>query len=68
VIAEADAVSESYSWRTAWTRHLATPLRAFLRTETGSAAVLLAAAVAALVEQPSWRASAERGDESEPVR
>ncbi|HTK47392.1 MAG TPA: ribosome biogenesis GTP-binding protein YihA/YsxC [Gemmatimonadaceae bacterium] len=28
----------------------------------------LAAAVAALVEQPSWRASAERGDESEPVR
>jgi GTP-binding protein len=28
----------------------------------------LAAAVVALVEQPSWRASAERGDESEPVR
>jgi Na+/H+ antiporter NhaA len=32
----------------AWTRNLGTPLRAFLRTETGSAAVLLAAAIAAL--------------------
>jgi Na+/H+ antiporter NhaA len=35
--------------RTAWARSLETPLRAFLRTETGSAAVLLAATVAALV-------------------
>src|SRR2546422_385257 len=35
--------------RTAWSRNLETPLRSFLRTETGSAAVLLAAAVAALV-------------------
>ena len=35
--------------RTAWARSLETPLRGFLRTETGSAAVLLAAAVAALV-------------------
>jgi Na+/H+ antiporter NhaA len=35
--------------RTAWSRNLQTPLRAFLRTETGGAAVLLAAAVAALV-------------------
>jgi Na+/H+ antiporter NhaA len=35
--------------RTAWVRHLDTPLRSFLRTQTGSAAVLLAATVAALV-------------------
>jgi Na+/H+ antiporter NhaA len=34
---------------TAWARNLQTPLREFLRTETGSSAVLLAAAVAALV-------------------
>ena len=34
---------------TAWTPALLTPLRAFLRTETGGAAVLLAAAVASLV-------------------
>jgi Na+/H+ antiporter NhaA len=37
-----------YAGRTAWARHLQTPLRTFLRTETGSAAVLLAATVAAL--------------------
>src|SRR5436309_8743440 len=35
--------------KTAWTRSLETPLREFLRTETGGAAALLAAAVAALV-------------------
>ena len=34
--------------RTAWTRNLDTPLRAFLRTETASAAFLLAATLAAL--------------------
>jgi Na+/H+ antiporter NhaA len=34
---------------TAWTRNLEAPLRRFLRTETGSAAVLLTAAIAALV-------------------
>ena len=39
----------SFSGRTAWARSLQTPLREFLRTETGGAAVLLAAAVAALV-------------------
>ena len=38
-----------FSGRTAWARNLETPLRSFLRTETGSAAVLLAAAVAALI-------------------
>jgi Na+/H+ antiporter NhaA len=35
--------------RTAWARSIRTPLRDFLATETGSAAVLLAATVAALV-------------------
>ncbi|MES1247145.1 MAG: Na+/H+ antiporter NhaA [Actinomycetota bacterium] len=35
--------------RTAWTRSLATPLRAFLRAETASAVVLGAAAIAAVV-------------------
>jgi Na+/H+ antiporter NhaA len=37
-----------FAGRTAWTRNLATPLRTFLATETGSAAVLLGAAIAAL--------------------
>jgi Na+/H+ antiporter NhaA len=37
-----------FSARTAWSRSVRTPLRAFLATETGGAAVLLAAAVAAL--------------------
>jgi Na+/H+ antiporter NhaA len=37
------------SGETAWGRSLETPLRRFLRTETGSASVLLAATVAALV-------------------
>ena len=36
------------SGRTAWSRSVQTPLRQFLRTETGGAAVLLAAAVGAL--------------------
>ncbi len=35
--------------RTAWARNLQTPLRRFLRTQTGSAAVLLGATIAALV-------------------
>jgi Na+/H+ antiporter NhaA len=38
-----------FAGRTAWARSLQTPLRQFLRTETGSAMVLLAATVAALV-------------------
>src|SRR3954465_1930928 len=38
-----------YTGRTAWARNLPTPVRDFLSTETGSAAVLLAATVAALV-------------------
>ena len=39
----------AFSGRTAWARNLQTPLREFLRTETGGAAVLLGATVAALV-------------------
>ena len=48
---EATAATEqpAFSGRTAWVRNLETPLRTFLRTETGSAAVLLGAVVAALV-------------------
>ena len=37
-----------FSIRTAWAQRLETPLRRFVRTETGSAAVLLAATLAAL--------------------
>ena len=43
------AQAPPFSERTAWARSVQTPLREFLRTETGGAAVLLAAAVAALV-------------------
>ena len=39
----------AFTGRTAWGRSIPTPLREFLRTETGGAAVLLAAALAALV-------------------
>ena len=39
----------AYSGRTAWARSLATPVRDFLTTETGSAAVLLGAVIAALI-------------------
>jgi Na+/H+ antiporter NhaA len=49
VSADSASRSESFVARTAWARNLEAPLRDFLRTETGSAAVLLAAAVAALV-------------------
>jgi Na+/H+ antiporter NhaA len=38
-----------YTGRTAWARSLQTPLRAFLQTETGGAAVLVAGTAAALV-------------------
>jgi Na+/H+ antiporter NhaA len=41
-------VRSAFSGRTAWARSLQAPLRDFLTTETGSAVVLLAAAVAAL--------------------
>ena len=39
----------TYSGRTAWARNVATPVRDFLSTETGSAIVLVAAALGALV-------------------
>jgi Na+/H+ antiporter NhaA len=42
-------VPSAFSGTTAWARSAQTPLREFLRTETGGAAVLLAATVAALV-------------------
>jgi Na+/H+ antiporter NhaA len=41
--------AEALTGRTAWRRNLETPLREFLRTETGSAALILAAVVAALL-------------------
>src|SRR6476659_8884222 len=48
-MADTDVSETEFTGRTAWTRSLQSPLRAFLRTETGSAAVLLAGVVAALV-------------------
>ena len=45
---EPDVSASQFSPRTVWARRLETPLRQFLRTETGSAAVLLAATLAAL--------------------
>ena len=50
-IAAMSANSEaiSYGGRTAWARNLAAPVRTFLTTETGGAAVMLGAAIAALV-------------------
>jgi Na+/H+ antiporter NhaA len=47
-VTEPEAAS-AFSLRTIWTQRLQTPLRRFLRTETGSAAILLSATVAALV-------------------
>src|SRR5437763_4557250 len=44
-----EAQTSRFSGKTAWARNLQTPLREFLRTETGGAAVLLAATAAALV-------------------
>ncbi len=45
----ASAGSSSWRGRTLWARNRSAPLRAFLRTESGSAGVLVAAVVAALV-------------------
>jgi Na+/H+ antiporter NhaA len=47
-VTDETATAGPLAGRTAWARSLETPLRAFLRTETGGAAVLLGAAVAAL--------------------
>jgi Na+/H+ antiporter NhaA len=60
-MADAEAASSEqqtaqYTDRTAWARNLAAPVRDFLGTETGSASVLVVAAVAALVwaNSPAW--------------
>jgi len=56
----AEQQASRFSGRTAWARNLETPLRRFLRTETASAAVLLAATVAALVWANADLSSYER--------
>ncbi|HZD88183.1 MAG TPA: Na+/H+ antiporter NhaA [Gaiellaceae bacterium] len=61
---EPGAGDARFSARTAWTRNLQTPLRNFLRTETGSAAVLLAAALAAVVWANADAASYDRAWEA----
>ena len=48
-MSESEPTAGPYSGHTAWARSLERPLREFLSTETGSAAILLAATVAALV-------------------
>jgi Na+/H+ antiporter NhaA len=50
----------SFTGRTAWARNLEAPLRLFLRTETGGAAILLAASVAALIWVNADAASYQR--------
>ncbi len=55
-MADSVTATPGYSGRTAWARNLAAPVRDFLSTETGSAAVLLAATVGALIWANSpWR-------------
>ena len=46
---DAQPAASRFSGTTAWARSLQTPLRQFLRTETGSAAILAGATVAALI-------------------
>jgi Na+/H+ antiporter NhaA len=48
-MAERQVPGRTFAERTAWARNMRTPLREFLRTETGGAVILLAAAVVALV-------------------
>src|SRR5436309_9699813 len=59
--AEKQPLSEhaAFTERTAWTRNLAAPLRAFLDAETAGAAALLAATIAALVWANAWPGSYE---------
>ena len=59
-MAETDVSATPFSGRTAWTRNLQTPLRAYLNTETGSASILLVAILAALVWANVDHASYER--------
>src|SRR5215471_21162354 len=46
---DSEATEGPFSRKTAWVRRMETPLRTFLRTETGSASVLAAATVLALI-------------------
>src|SRR5213076_742437 len=55
-----EAAAGRFSGRTAWARSLETPLLTFLRTESGSAAFLLAATLAALAWVNVDAASYER--------
>src|SRR6476661_1520283 len=48
-MAQREESGGTFTQRTAWARSRETPLRRFLRTETGSAAFLLAATIAALL-------------------
>jgi Na+/H+ antiporter NhaA len=48
-MSESESTAGPYSGHTAWARSLERPLREFLNTETGSAAILLGATIAALV-------------------
>src|SRR5437588_1025084 len=57
---QAEPAAAPFSGRTAWARSAQTPLREFLRTETGGSAVLLAAAVAALAWANIGASSYER--------
>jgi Na+/H+ antiporter NhaA len=56
---EGRAAAAPFSGRTAWARNLRTPLREFLRTETGGAVALLAATLAALAWANAHPASYE---------
>jgi Na+/H+ antiporter NhaA len=55
----ADPRPTPYTGRTAWARNLATPVHDFLSTETGSAIVLLGAAIVALLWANLWSDSYE---------
>lgn len=46
---EVEATTAPMAGRTAWARNLEAPLRDFLRTQSGSAVILLAGAIAALL-------------------
>jgi Na+/H+ antiporter NhaA len=48
-VTDQQAEAGPFTGRTAWTRNLAAPVREFFATETGGAAFLLAASVAALI-------------------
>src|SRR4051794_22836791 len=60
LVSTTESAAPTFTGRTAWARNLASPVRDFLSTETGSALVLLGAAVAALLWANSpWSGSYE---------